>query len=273
MQTSLEQPRLSFVTHAAIRNLRELGTLWGRAIGGEFHQEPEATWFVSRLPFMLYNWVTQTRFTESTSTEKIDALLTRWRSYQHALLWVDHASQPDNLLTYMQTHGWGNGSFPIWARELQKVEEPLTPPEGVTVELVDRTALLEQWIKVFASGYDGTPGYVFEHAMTLLRRYGFVDHPAVSYYLGRLNGEPVTCSLLFLAGGVAGIYNTATLPLARRQGVATAVTRAALQRAGGLGYHLATLQATPMSVALYRQLGFQTGGSINFYVVPGLPPA
>jgi GNAT superfamily N-acetyltransferase len=100
-----------------------------------------------------------------------------------------------------------------------------------------------------------------------------VNPPGIHYYLGRLNGEPVSTTLLFLGSGVAGVYCTATLPSARRRGIAGAVVRASLFGARDMGYHIAALQASEMGVNVYRQLGFEEHGAINFYILPATPQA
>jgi ribosomal protein S18 acetylase RimI-like enzyme len=52
----------------------------------------------------------------------------------------------------------------------------------------------------------------------------------------------------------------ATRPAARGQGLATAVTRAALLDARQRGARTASLQATAMAERLYNRLGFQPVG-------------
>ena len=272
MQTILES--LSSPTSlidAVGLNLQELGTLWGHAVGAEFQQQPEATWFVSGVPFFLLNlghaYAIYSR--DTTSYHRWHTL--RLSEYRLPMFWVVDSSYSSDFISDIKARGWKGGPTSVWARDLQTLEEQHTNPEGVSVERVDNSESLDQWIRVFVSGYGGIPEQVFDHTRELLQKHGFVDHPAVHYYLGRLNGEPVTTTLLFLSGGVAGIYNTATLPQARRHGIASAVTHAALLGARTRGYQIATLQATELGVNVYRNLGFEKYGTLNFYFLPGVP--
>jgi ribosomal protein S18 acetylase RimI-like enzyme len=93
--------------------------------------------------------------------------------------------------------------------------------------------------------------------LELVSRHGFTGSPLVHYYLGVLDDKPVATSLLYPGGGVAGIYNVATLPEARRQGIGSALTVAPLLQAHTWGYRIGTLQSTPMGLNLYRRLGFR----------------
>ena len=87
----------------------------------------------------------------------------------------------------------------------------------------------------------------------------------VRSYLAVLNGLPVATSQLFLSAGVAGIYNVTCLPGARRQGIGAAVTLTALLEARRQGYRISILQASTLGYPVYRRLGFQDYGKLNFY--------
>ena len=87
-------------------------------------------------------------------------------------------------------------------------------------------------------------------------------------YLGYLDGVPVATSALVLHAGVAGIYAVATLPEARRQGIAAAMTRLPLLDAFAGGYQVGTLQASPMGYPVYQRLGFATVWGIELYLLP-----
>lgn len=82
----------------------------------------------------------------------------------------------------------------------------------------------------------------------------------------RHEGRLVATSLLFLAGGVAGIYSVATLPEERGKGLGAHVTAEPLRVAHALGYGVGVLQSTASGHPVYRRLGFEQVGSVPLFV-------
>ncbi|MBA2364223.1 MAG: GNAT family N-acetyltransferase [Chloroflexia bacterium] len=81
------------------------------------------------------------------------------------------------------------------------------------------------------------------------------------HFTALLDGRSVGNSVLWATTGplgVAGIFDVGVYPDARRQGVAKAVTRAALQHARELGCQHALLNSTEEGEPLYRSLGFSS---------------
>lgn len=66
--------------------------------------------------------------------------------------------------------------------------------------------------------------------------------------------------VLIAVGSDVNVSFVATRPDARRQGLATAVTCAALAEARAAGFITASLQATPMAVQVYAKIGFRPVG-------------
>jgi ribosomal protein S18 acetylase RimI-like enzyme len=92
---------------------------------------------------------------------------------------------------------------------------------------------------------------------------GFASLIAVS------DGEPAATVATFDHIGDCGIYNLATMPQARRQGLGTALATLAAHDARARGCRTATLQATPMAEKIYAAIGFRDLGLILEYTQSG----
>ncbi len=85
-------------------------------------------------------------------------------------------------------------------------------------------------------------------------------------YVGYLDGEPIATALTFIAGGVAGAYNVATLPGYRRRGYAEFMIRTSLERAReSHGLSRSILQSTEQGVALYTRMGYRRVGRVQVF--------
>ncbi len=87
-------------------------------------------------------------------------------------------------------------------------------------------------------------------------------------YVAYLGGQPAAALATMRQGDVVGVYHVATMPFARRRGIAGNLLILALRDAIQEGCTLATLTATPEARHLYEQLGFHTCGLLEQWV-PG----
>ena len=86
----------------------------------------------------------------------------------------------------------------------------------------------------------------------------FAADPDVQLFVGRLNDEPVGTSIAIRSANASGVYNVATLPVARRRGVGSAVTWAAIGAGRAWGCDTIVLQSSVMGLSMYREMGFRT---------------
>jgi GNAT superfamily N-acetyltransferase len=86
---------------------------------------------------------------------------------------------------------------------------------------------------------------------------GFGEGPVEAEWVGRLGGEPVATTTLYLGAGVAGVYFVSTVEHARRRGIGAAITLTALREAGDLSYRTGVLGSSKIGYPVYRRLGFR----------------
>ena len=82
--------------------------------------------------------------------------------------------------------------------------------------------------------------------------------PDVRLFTGRLDGRPVATSIAIRSGDVSGVYGVGTHESARRRGVGTAVTWAAVEAGRAWGCDTIVLQASDMGLPVYERMGFRT---------------
>jgi ribosomal protein S18 acetylase RimI-like enzyme len=84
-------------------------------------------------------------------------------------------------------------------------------------------------------------------------------------YRANLNGAPAAVALALHHGADCGVSFVATVPQARRRGLATRVMRDALADAVHRGLDTVTLQATEQGERLYQRLGLRRLGNMELW--------
>jgi len=270
MHTVLKDFSASSVVDAMEINAHEAWIRFAHGLGATVYDEPHMLWFFSGLPFHLANGIVNARFPEDRLEEILGERLRQFAANQVPMAWlIGPSTRPVDLGSHLQAHGWMLGDeAPGMAIELQTLDEAFSSAPSLTIERIYDAETLRTWLRVMTVGSD-----IPEEGLTLLlelvSKHGFTDDPSVHYYLGLLADKPVATSLLYLGGGVAGIYNVATLPEVRRQGIGSALTVAPLLQARTWGYRIGTLQSTPMGLHLYRRLGFREYCTFQAYFWQG----
>ena len=264
VHTPLEDFSNSSLLKAMEENVHHAWIRLAHGLGAVIHEEPEVLWFLSRLPFHLANGIVRAQFPERAVEER----LKQFTAYDVPIAWlVSPSTQPASLGTCLERHGWMRQDAPGMALDLQSLDEPLSYPSQLTIAHVSDEEQLNIWLRVMTAGSE-IPEDGLNLLLDVVAKRGMPDDPTIHYYLGMLNGRPVATSLLYLGGGVAGIYNVATLPEVRRQGIGGALTVAPLLHARTLGYRIGVLQASPMGLNLYRRLGFREYCTFHAYFSP-----
>lgn len=252
---------------AFLRQLAQLpSTRFGRDAGVE--------WFFADLPSPVFNHVYHTELEPDTADAAIRRVLERIRAADsEASWWVCPQSRPADLDRRLQRQGVLHAQdWAGMAIDLDQLNAGAARVKGLRVTRVFDAPGLRRWMEAFSRSFRHEP----EVAQLLLDIW---SDPLCSgelpfrFYVGELNGAPVSCSLLFPAEGVAGLYCVGTIPAARRRGYGAALTVAPLLDARREGFRTGVLQATEMGLGVYRRLGFREICRFGLYLCPGWLPA
>jgi ribosomal protein S18 acetylase RimI-like enzyme len=264
LHTPLEDFSTSSLLKAMEDNVQLAWIRLAHGLGAQVHEEPEVLWFLSRLPFHLANGIVRTQFPESAVEER----LKQFTAYHIPIAWlVSPSTQPTSLGTCLEQQGWMRQDAPGMALDLQSLDESLSLPSQLTITRVSDEEHLNIWLHVMTVGSE-IPEEGLKLLLDVVAKRGMPEDPTIHYYLGMLDDRPVATSLLYFGGGVAGIYNVATLPEVRRQGIGMALTVAPLLHARSLGYRIGVLQTSSMGLHLYHRLGFREYCTFHAYFSP-----
>ena len=264
VHTPLEDFSNSSLLKAMEENVHQAWIRFAHGLGAVIHEEPEVLWFLSKLPFHLTTGIVWAQFPESAVEER----LKQFTAYHVSIAWlVGPSTQPASLGTCLQQQGWMRDDAPGMAVDLQSLDASPSFPSQLTITHVSDAEQLKIWLRVMTTGSE-IPEEGLHLLLDVVTQRGMQEDPIIHYYLGMLDDRPVATSLLYVGGGVAGIYDVATLPEVRRQGIGGALTVAPLLHARTLGYRIGVLQASSMGLNLYRRLGFREYCTFQAYFSP-----
>jgi GNAT superfamily N-acetyltransferase len=270
VQDILDDFSSSSLLKAMEANVQEAWVRLGRGLGAVVHDGPELLWFSSGLPFHLANGIVRAHFPSDISEEMLEERLKQLTAKRVPMAWlVSPSTSPTDLGSRLEKHGWmSTEEAPGMAVDLNALDEHLSFPSKLVIQRVSDGEALRTWLRIMTVGSEIPEGGLML-LLDVVTKKGYKPGTFVHYYLGLLDDQPVATSLLFLGGGVAGVYNVATLPEVRRQGIGSALTMAPLLEARAWGYRIGTLQSTPMGLNLYRRLGFREYCKFHAYFWQG----
>ena len=234
----------------------------------ELHDEPALRWLITPdVPFPLFNHVYWTRLPQESIDVRVEEVRERFAACQVPMMWsIGPFTRPSDLGSRLEARGAAHAEdLPGMALDLQALNEDVPSPDGLAIEGVGNAESLREYVDVAKVGFE-LPEVVAQAFFDAFGALGLVGDRPVRHYVGRLDREAVASATLVLMAGVAGIYNVATLPKARRQGVGAAMTLAAFREARKLGYRIGILQSSAAGFNVYRRLGFEQYSTYSVYV-------
>lgn len=209
------------------------------------------------MPEMLLNLIMCYRSDRPIGGADIERVIAPFR--QHHLpfqWWVTPGLEPQGLRDRLRALGmqsWGGStsmtlSLPGWQSHYRP------PAAATTLARAQTEAEAHTTLNVICEVY-----YLQWEPMARWTLYS----PGVRMYYATLNGHPVAALTTMARNNIILIYNVATLPGARRRGIAGNLVALALNDARAEGCTLAALTATAEARHLYEELGFRACGTME----------
>lgn len=224
--------------------------------GAESYEGDELCWTLTRVAFAVFNSVFAARLDAATAEEAIEAAKARaLRNDVPVLWWTAPGDTPADLAQRLTDAGFAYAAtLPGMSLNLSiglQDGAGAGDLEDVTIAAVNDKRSARAWCDVFAGGF-GFPKAIGNEFLPLAIESARDHDSPYRNYLLSWRGEVVATASTMLTEDVAGIYNVATLPHARRRGASVAV-----------------LQASEAGLNVYRALGFvERGSSQQFIFTP-----
>lgn len=203
---------------------------------------------------------------DADADARIQEAIAFFRAREHPFSWwTGPGDRPTDLPRRLEAAGLRAAETELaMAVRLSDVPPADTDRQDLTILRARTPRMIEEYAAILAANWAPPDPDVLEfyrQATPLLLR---PDAP-LRVYVGFVAGYAVTAAELCMGGGVAGLYNIATLATERGKGYGTAITRRPLHDARDEGLEVAVLQAAPDGVGIYRRLGFTEFGTVREY--------
>ena len=225
----------------------------------EFYEGPDMVRLVipgASNPFL--NGVWRARLSPMYVDKQIDETLALFAANDVPMLWwIGPTTRPVDLGSHLEARGLALVQQSAMAVTLQSLNEDdlQETQSSFLIERVNSSESFEHWLHVNIQAFE-FPESVSNVISQVFVGLGFGENAPVRHYVGYVNGDPVASASLFWGGGVAGLYNIATVPDRRRQGFGTAITLRPLLDARSMGFQTGVLTASEIGFGVYSKLGF-----------------
>lgn len=160
-------------------------------------------------------------------------------------------TKPENLAEILTQKGFLiDDAAPCMMMELDDYEEKPVEYAGFTISEVTEKGQLTEWLAIVSEALFGCE---------LVKPEQMADALALDstrFYMGALDGKPVTACMTIAGGGTSVLEMVATLEEYRRKGFASAAIGKALADLREQGIPTVSLRAEADGVGVYRKLGF-----------------
>ncbi len=196
-------------------------------------------------------------FDEKTVEARLAELAPDLRAGILPSLWVlSPLSTPPNIVDHLRSIGFEGGAdseHPEPGMALDIDEFSLGSGSGSNIEIrkVETLAEFATWVDVVNEALHGW------QLLSTERYHPWLQHDALSFYLGYCDGRPIATLATIQDGEAASVEFVSTLEQYRRQGAATALCIEAMEDLRSKGVKTATLRSSTEAISVYTRIGFK----------------
>jgi ribosomal protein S18 acetylase RimI-like enzyme len=262
--------------HAEVEAIEEAfvaqWSIYGYAPGGFFHEAADLVWAEAPVPQLPYNAVLRTRL-GADAAERIDQMVEHFRARAVQFIWLVHpTAQPVDLAEQLTARGLSLVEQATgMALDLTSWRiSPQPSGEAVTYREVNDEQGMRDFEELMAAYWE-LPEESHAYAFGMNRWAYKLGDRGIRWVAYR-DGEPVGKIYLSYLGvrSTAAIFGAFVRPTARGLGIASALTRLAIDRAAELGRKRVVLHSSEMAVNMYRRLGFMDRCVLPIYATTAL---
>jgi len=205
----------------------------------------------------LMNIVMRYRSPAPVTADALEEAIEPFRSYGLPFQWwLTRDDAPADLRERLYDVGmrsWGGATMMYLDLRGWDVSYPQAPP-GVSYRRASSDADLADALHIISRVFDA-PSFPMSRWKS--------ENPAFALYLAHWGHQAVATVATLPWDESIGVYHVATMPDARRRGIAGNLLLLALREAQAAGFTCATLTATPEGQRIYEYLGFRVCGLLE----------
>ena len=218
------------ITTAIEDNLCAYAVFFGATSAAELHDHSDLLWVMSRIPTLPFTGILRPypRITMLAAT--IRTTMTHFQQERARPSWIFNParSTADFIAQLAEHHLSQTANLPGMALKLSALQEPPIQPLPITT-VADPT-MLATWVGIYAKS-NGIPDWIRAELMSLFSAIDYQSAQPLTLYLAWQADQPVATAATFWDKGRVGLYEVATLPAFRCQGIASRITYYALNDA------------------------------------------
>ena len=227
----------------------------GKISGSQLVRRPEITYITSGIQDARLNYVCRTKASDDSVKGVVGAIVAYFKQDETPFMWlIGPTTQPKNLDKVLLKQGLVLEEDLIgMTLDLSNYDEECSDHDTMQIQRCVSSMQVNDFGYVHSSTTENmAQGELWSRMM----RAEWTEQEPLELYVGISNDVPVTTGILFVYGGVAGIYCLATMPAEREKGFGSAMMRFLLKRAKSLNYDVAVVKAPTDQVNFYRDFGF-----------------